>query len=429
MRARRILQVASFLFLVVAAACLFFASKLPHSGVRIPVHCANGRIGFIDDGGRMVIAPVWDSATPFGTDDRALVSISKKPGPLESLFLRWSLRSFIFPRTLHYRIDRLGSVTAVDSPFFDPLRIETKPIDSGGMGLVEQGAEFRWILADGSQAFVGSWQQAKDFQRDDPASVLENRRWGFINRKGEKIIPCSWDDTLGFDGNGSACVAIGRKWGVIDRQGRLSVPLRFKSLTGFDDAGFCAAEIPSGWGFIDRVGKIAIPFRYHKADPFDSFGMAKIELNVDRVNPLVGWIDRSGKSVIEPRYDSENPVWAPNFENHPLLPVSASGNAGLIDRKGRTVVARANGELKPSVDLLAPNRFWITTIPYRSVHTSNEKMRPLFQPACHDSSGTLIWSGDTLTKSEMHVIFAAISGLISTFLFVAWKRFAPNPTR
>jgi len=143
-------------------------------------------------------------------------------------------------------------------------QIETGSIDSGEMALVEKGAEFRWILGDGSPAFAGSWQQAKDFQGVDPAAVLENRRWGFINRKGENIIPCRWDDTLGFDGNGRACVAIGRNWGAIDREGRLVVPLRFKSLTGFDDAGLSAAELPSGWGFIDRDGKIAIPFRYHK---------------------------------------------------------------------------------------------------------------------------------------------------------------------
>lgn len=423
MKARRSLQVASFLFLIVAASCVFLASRSPDSDVRIPVHCANGKIGFIDRGGRMVIAPVWDSATPFGPDNHALVSITKEPGMIESLFIRWS-GSFNFPKTLHYRIDRQGNLTAVDPPIFDPLRVETEPIGSGKMALIEKGAEFRWILNDGSPAFVGSWQQAKDFQRDDPAAVLENRRWGFINRKGENIIPCRWDDTLGFDGNGSACVVIGRKWGVIDRDGRLVVPLRFKSLTGFDHAGFSAAELFSGWGFIDRSGKIAIPFRYHQAEPFDRFGMAKIQLKMDRVSPLSGWIDRSGKSVIEPLYETESPVWAPNFDNHPLLPVIASGNAGLIDRKGRTVVAKARGELKPIVDPAAPDSFWITTLPYRSLHSPNGQTRPLFQPECHDSSGVLIWNGETLTRSEIHAILAGISGLLSAFLFIAGRRAA-----
>ena len=422
MKARRILRNTSILFLIVAVFCVFLASRSPDSGVRIPVYCANGKIGFIDVGGRMVIAPVWDTATPFASDAHALVSRTREPGIVESLFLRWSPRSSHFPRTLHYRIDWQGNLTAVDPPLVDSLLIKTRSIGSGEMSLVEKGGEFRWILGDGSPAFAGSWQRAKDFRMKDPASVLENRRWGYINRKGEKIIPCRWDDTLGFDGNGRACVTIGGKWGAIDEEGRLVVPLRFKSLTGFDDAGFSPAELPSGWGFIDRAGEIAIPFRYHKAEPFDRFGMAKIQLNVDRVNPLSGWIARDGKSIIDPRYEVENPVWAPNFANHQLLPVIESGNMGLIDRKGRTVVARAHGELKPIGDPIAPDSFWITTIPYRSLHSPNDKTRPAFQPTCHNSAGTLIWSGDTLTKAKIYAIVSAVSGLITALLFMAGKK-------
>jgi hypothetical protein len=424
MKARRILKVASFLFLIVAVSCLYLATRLPDSGVRIPVHCANGKIGFIDHGGWMEIAPVWDSATPFGSNDQALVSITREPDMSESLSIRRHPEVHNLPRTLHYRIDRQGRPTAVDPPLFDPFHIETKSIGAGEMALVEKGAEYRWMLGDGTPAFPGSWQQAKDFQRDDPAAVLGNRRWGFINRKGENIIPFRWDDTLGFDGNGRACVAISRKWGAIDREGRLVVPLQFKSLTGFDDAGFAAAELPSGSGFIDREGKITIPFRYHKAEPFDSFGMAKIQLASDRFKPLAGWIDRNGKSIIDPRYEVESPVWAANFANHQLLPVIESGKAGLIDRKGRTVVASAQGELKPVIDPIAPGVFWITTIPYRSIQSPNGKTRPPFQPACHDSAGTLIWSGATLTKAKVYAILAAILGLMSAFLFLAGKRAA-----
>jgi hypothetical protein len=188
MKARGTLQTASFIFLVVAVSCIFLVLRLPQSGVRIPVHCANGKIGFIDQGGRMVIAPVWDSATPFGKDHRALVSITKKPGTIETFLLRWTLRSFIFPRTLHYKVDRQGNLTAVDPHRFDPLRIETKPIDSGEITLVEQSAQFRWILKDGSPAFSGSWQQAKDFKGEDPAAVLENRRWGLSIAKERKLF-------------------------------------------------------------------------------------------------------------------------------------------------------------------------------------------------------------------------------------------------
>jgi hypothetical protein len=88
------------------------------------------------------------------------------------------------------------------------------------------------------------------------------------------------------------------------------------------------------------------------------------------------------------------------------------------------VVANAHGELKPVVDPIAPGRFWITTIPYRSLHSPNGKTRSPFQPSCHDSAGTLIWSGNTLTKSMIHAMVAAISGLLSAILFMASKGFS-----
>jgi len=150
--------------------------------------------------------------------------------------------------------------------------------------------------------------------------------------------------------------------------------------------------------------------------------MAKIQLSVDRVNHLSGWIGRNGKSIVDPRYEVENPVWAPNFTDHELLPMIESGKAGLIDRKGRTVVACAHREFKPVVDPIAPGAFWITTLPYRSFHSPSGKIRPPFEPACHDSAGTLIWSGRTVTTAMFYAIVAGISVLIFALMFVAGKR-------
>jgi hypothetical protein len=48
--------------------------------------------------------------------------------------------------------------------------------------------------------------------------------------------------------------------------------------------------------------------------------------------------------------------------------------------------------------------------------------RPPFQPSCHDSEGTLIWNENTLRPATILAMGAAISGLISTLLFIAGKR-------
>src|SRR6478736_2596349 len=127
MNSRRIFHLASGLFLTMAVSCLFLALRPPEPGVRIPVHCANGKIGYIDDHGRMVIAPKWNIASPFGPDEHALVSTTRVPTKVESIFNRWVLRRITFTKTNSYRIDRLGNLTPLERPIFDSLPVGKGP--------------------------------------------------------------------------------------------------------------------------------------------------------------------------------------------------------------------------------------------------------------------------------------------------------------
>ncbi len=415
----RYLFIASCLFLTTALACVIMALRPPEVGVRIPVHCANGKMGFIDSGGRMVIAADWDTATPFGPDDHAVVSVKPESTKIGMLFRRWipALRRFRMAGTGSYRIDRLGNTTPHAPSAFTPVEEAAVPTHSDEMTMVEQGTGFRWILKDGSPAFPGKWQKGLDFKLEDPAAVFENSRWGFINKNGETVIPFQWDETHGFNGNSRACVAVDQKWGVIDREGRLVVPLYFKSLAGFDGKDMCAAQLASGYGFIDRNGRVQIPFRYRKAGTFDRFDMAKVEIADNQGNIRCGWINRSGESVVQSIYQVEAPVWGANFTDHELLPVVDSKGSGLIDREGRTVIANAHGELQLIEDPTAPGKFWIRTAPYRSVSPPPGTSRPPFEPACHDQTGELIWCDNILASPNTLTICAAMSGLISAMLF------------
>jgi hypothetical protein len=418
MKSRNLLLV-SCLFLTTTLTCVFMALRPPEAGVRIPVHAANGKMGYIDGCGKMVIDADWDTATPFGPDDNARVSVKQEVTKTRMLLSRWfpTLWRFGMARTGYYRIDRFGNTTTEAPPVPYLLDSAISPPDSDGMTLVEQGSGFRWILKDGSSALPGSWQKVLDFKDDDPAAVFKDGRWGFINRNGESVIPFRWDETHGFDGNGRACVAIDRKWGVIDREGRLVVPLYFKSLAGFDDKNMCSAQLASGCGFINREGKILIPFRYRKAGSFDRFDMAEIEIANSQGAVRRGWITRRGEFVVQPIYHLDDPVWASNFTDHELLPVIGSNGPGLIDRKGATVVAAASGELQHIGDPTAPGKFWIRTAPRRSVTPPPGSLRPPFEPACYDQTGKLIWRDDILASSRIFTICAAISGLIAAALF------------
>ena len=118
----RYLSLASCLFLTTALACVGMALRPPEVGVSIPVRCANGKIGYIDSGGKIVINSDWDTATPFGPDDHAVVSVRQKSTKIGMFFRRWipALRRFTMAGTGSYRIDRLGNTTPHAPSIFPP---------------------------------------------------------------------------------------------------------------------------------------------------------------------------------------------------------------------------------------------------------------------------------------------------------------------
>lgn len=56
--------------------------------------------------------------------------------------------------------------------------------------------------------------------RDGLAAVQKDEKWGFINTKGELVIPCEWDDASCFN-DGYARVEENGERGFIDTTGKL----------------------------------------------------------------------------------------------------------------------------------------------------------------------------------------------------------------
>jgi hypothetical protein len=391
-----------------AALAATGAALLPlKPGVRIPVYGSNGKMGYIDDSGRMIHPPRWKYASPFHEDGMAYVSNDRD----------------------HWRIDRYGRKTP-----YAPIQISRihpdllpGPPDSRGMCLIPAPGASRWVMTDGSKAFPGQWDEAMPFRNDDPAAVMKDGKWGFINRKGESVIPHDWDQTTGFDGQGRACVAMNHKWGVIDPTGKLTVPLYFNHLAGFDAKGMCAASAASGSGFIDASGKIVLPFHHVHAESFDDFDMARVTMRTAPDELRAGWIDRTGELVIPCLYQGNPPAWASNFARHELLPVIGPRGGGLIDRKGKEIALSNGRSLHRVTDPIAPGRYWIIRGP-GSDSTYSTPAAP-FEPACQEPDGTLIWSGNTFTRRKAGFAAASLSGLIAlTALVIGTRQQRNDPT-
>lgn len=93
------------------------------------------------------------------------------------------------------------------------------------------------------------------------AVVGLDSKYGLIDKAGNQVVPFKYDyiDTLT---GGLTVVALGDKYGFIDQAGKEVVPLRYGlAETGYP-GGLALVEQDDKWGFVDQTGKIVIPLRY-----------------------------------------------------------------------------------------------------------------------------------------------------------------------
>lgn len=114
----------------------------------------------------------------------------------------------------------------------------------------------------------------------DPMYQGDINTIGFIDTKGELVIPCSLvtDSTENFS-EGLAVTSEGEvgnggvnhyNYGYIDKTGQIVIDLQYKSAHSFHE-GLAAVQNSAGlWGFIDKEGNQVIDFFYNTANDFNN---------------------------------------------------------------------------------------------------------------------------------------------------------------
>lgn len=139
--------------------------------------------------------------------------------------------------------------------------------------------------------------------------------------------------------------------GFIDRNGRFSIRAQFESARDFSE-GRAAVRIQGRWGFIDKSGTTVIPATYDEAMPF-SEGLAAV-----RLRNAWGFVNGNGAVVIPPQFDHVE-VFSDS-----LSLVEKGGRQFYVDRKGRTVLSGGYLEATSFVHGLAAVRLDETRVTY-----------------------------------------------------------------
>lgn len=231
----RCLPLFTLLGVLLLAGCRYSPAPMPQAAapvVLFPVQ-QEGRWGYIDRAGTLVIAPQFDRAWRF-SEGLALVEVGGQFGYINPQGERVIAPQF---DDALYFSDGLAPVQQ-DSVWFyiDPTgrRVEDKPFDLDP-ALLEEGR----------------------YEPKNPNPVKVANRYGFMNAAGQLVIPPRFDQATHF-ADSLARVQVSGQWGFINPNGTLVIPPRFDQAWDFQD-GLALVAVDGAYGYIDRSGQYVWP--------------------------------------------------------------------------------------------------------------------------------------------------------------------------
>ena len=291
----------------------------------------NGKAGYIDREGHIVIKPRFMRAWEF-SGDLAPVQISDKPefgyinkqgdfaiGP-------WPGTASVFSEGLG-RISRSregqGFIDFRGKTIIDPKFVFAESFSDGMAQVMLEPCVPKvdcgligYIDKSGNLVIKPQFRGAKNFHEGRAAVRRGSDEWTFIDKTGEEItkqhfkadLKNSLVVTTDFS-EGLAGVKVENKWGFIDTKGKMVIPPQFDEAGKFSE-GLAAVFSECRWGYIDKTGAFVIKPQFKFASEF-SEGLAAVDPQPSKEGPCplgkshdkLAYINRAGELVINAQFD------------------------------------------------------------------------------------------------------------------------------
>jgi WG containing repeat len=190
------------------------------------------------------------------------------------------------------------------------------------------------INKKGERLTEKTWKKVGYFIEGFCAVYDEEGKMGFVNRKGEQVIPCLY--TGDSFSEGLACVmpydGVMPNYGFIDTTGAVVIPFQFDQAgtTSFDN-GECRVQIKGVTCIINRKGEVIFKPTLTKNCMGFSCGLAGSYTNYATRSGW-GFYNRNNQWVIQPKYDH-----AEDFKGG-LAIVGIGDKYGVIDTTGKIII-------------------------------------------------------------------------------------------
>ena len=267
----------------------------------------DGKYGFIDSLGNTIIPCSYDWADDFSEGASVVIRDEKagyisKSGNSIIPFSYDEANSFHNGLAVVKKNNKFGLIHKTGKQIIPPEYDDISGNESNEkiVHALKDGI-YKYYDSRGKFLFEGKFEKAGDFSCGR-AYIVQNGQYGFINRKGEIIIPAIYNWAESFKPNGTARIKLLDKYGMIDTSGKSLLQCEYDRIDEFSEELVLVVKSKK-FGFADAQGRIIIPVKFDyssensSANGFQN-GLAKAEQNKKR-----GLIDKAGKLVIPCEYD------------------------------------------------------------------------------------------------------------------------------
>ncbi|RFZ95489.1 WG repeat-containing protein [Mucilaginibacter conchicola] len=285
-----------------------------------------GLAGFVNSAGKVVINPLYGSASPFDNEGYAIVS-DKNNATL--FFVDRNGKTTPFPKVFFYSRKAITPTAALTEAngVTKSLFKAKDPRDglpaiytdfTSGIAVGKEDDQFGYYTRTGKKVIANKYEFAQPFSEDLAAVAYKNQygevKWGFIDKSGNVVIDFKYSNQPGDFHNGYAVVYPADKttfqYAFIDKKGAVFYTVKDKSKNDRKDF----------------QGSLAFVAGKHDLDLLDAEGKVS-ELSIN-----TGTKDKKGNPVVTKSFDYDNYIDNGNIR------VTMKGKHGIINTKGDVIV-------------------------------------------------------------------------------------------
>lgn len=296
--------------------------------------------GYIDLTGNYVINPQFIEAGAFrdglalvynkqrsygyiGTDGNYVIQPNYSDATIFNEGIAWVREFNGYPMA----VDKEGNI------LFAAKEAHSVSIYSEGLAAFEKKekdhtSRFGYLNRKGEVVIPAQFFEASFFCNGLAAVVNKDGKYGYINKKGELVIAYQFDKAAPFI-NKCAVVAIDKHYGVIDRKGNFIIAPQFAEMYPSQDLYVISLQKHGDMGFCDKKGKVVVNPQFDLVGNFNDADFAPARMSL---KDKMGYVNKKGIFVINPQYD-----WVSSFYGEYAF-AQIGQQLGIIDRAGKYII-------------------------------------------------------------------------------------------